>query len=625
MPHFFKKKNFVKRVVRYGIVWAFGAIILVGFMPEYSYAFESDNSQVQQCIQDICGADTSVAQSASGDGPLQKIIPQNIKEDFETQVTPILSEIVDQDLKTAQMTLDFWKELKAEKSLPPLTDNQKILLFFNLFVRLDWDGLSNAYEYDENQNLNLNRNKALPLLSSFTAEKAELIIKIFNAWYGDDKIKRANSLDGKTFEQAIRFLAGGKEYLPWFVDRLLEKNKVIEQAFGMYLVDATDLKILEKIKKDTQLTPYEKTTFLRVTAKILRVNTLAAMEHPVRNFILQFSLSWNDLFENKKLDEEIKTIESQIVKKKNTIKSEAVEFCHKKAYSFIASSPSALRVRQMEKLTQQVLKSAQEVLPKYFLGQTLETAQNSLKEITFHFPDNYGTAIDKLQTYIKSKNSSLRGKVEYFEKGDFDLKIKLLLISLINRSSDEDDLVEMILPDTFKTCNSLQPPSLSDSAIPTSPPSIDMSWQSTMWPGYGANILAHEIGHVIYHATNDGEALTSVRQCNKDQHSQIYGNQAINDGRHDDEDWADTFSLSVQKHLDPKGFVRNKNFACLLLPVSEKTKNPIDNVSLVEDLTESHSSSLFRLLKIESETRGLPASCKSLPQLQGKDLKSCSQ
>ncbi len=145
-----------------------------------------------------------------------------------------------------------------------------------------------------------------------------------------------------------------------------------------------------------------------------------------------------------------------------------------------------------------------------------------------------------------------------------------------------------------------------------------VGWRSVRWPPHGAGILAHEMGHAISSRSDLNTGLNAVLACNQELHKRVYSANPINNliryDVHDEEDWADSFSIEILKQLrrtSPENpNYRSGNLACPLFNIENKTRHVSQaELNLYKESSESHSTSLFRLLKIQAQLSDLPSSC----------------
>jgi hypothetical protein len=169
-------------------------------------------------------------------------------------------------------------------------------------------------------------------------------------------------------------------------------------------------------------------------------------------------------------------------------------------------------------------------------------------------------------------------------------------------------------------CANLQPSGFSDNAL-TSLGRISLSWPTIRYPGIGAGVIAHEIGHVISAAVANApfSSFQQVRQCTVMRHLTPSNPVFANNTNYVEEDWADTFAARVVQRLSGSTSATGKNYACLFMTKSGGAFGPANEPLRLDDGAEAdqHSSSLFRAMQLRVEVGTLPQSCEALAKSQG--------
>jgi hypothetical protein len=167
--------------------------------------------------------------------------------------------------------------------------------------------------------------------------------------------------------------------------------------------------------------------------------------------------------------------------------------------------------------------------------------------------------------------------------------------------------VDRILDLAETSCNAQMAPVLNDANY-TSSGAIQVSWVTLKDPTLGAAIIAHEMGHTIFHTPNLSKESSKKRQAIVDCLDHKHRNGI---GKHTDEDFADLISAQAS----------SKNASCLF-PLNTSAEQ-----SLKGSKSDAHSSNLFRLLNIQSEQKGsIPQSCQDYIKSKGETAdftKSC--
>jgi hypothetical protein len=308
----------------------------------------------------------------------------------------------------------------------------------------------------------------------------------------------------------------------------------------------------------------------------------------------------------------------------SALRARSQEECRVRVNSYMNASPSALASRHALQLGESVKAAAMASLPAYLSGADIVAARAAIQKTSFTLPEDMNSARDILIARFDSGLSDVNADATSVLTADASGKISFMLFYLARMVAGENSVGRSLFNHTWHTCEDVVPPILTDRAWGADS-RVLLSWQSVMWPQFGAGIMAHEIGHVVKAAVEASGALNSSLACKQKEHEKFYG--ASSGTLHDEEDWADTFSVSVLKQLD-KTWPYAKNFACAMLSMNPDTGHFADDaLDATTEFGESHSSSIFRLLQVEVALgHTLPPSCRALgPHQATAPISSCSK
>ncbi|MNL08671.1 hypothetical protein D3C87_1294030 [compost metagenome] len=315
----------------------------------------------------------------------------------------------------------------------------------------------------------------------------------------------------------------------------------------------------------------------------------------------------------------------------NSIKAEKEKVfaaCTVSITKFLAAAPSDLQQRKSIELLARVKEAAKISAAKYFTGDALAKALATIEKTQFTKPlssaavekmilDRFDRVVRKISEFSKQVQQVQQGKAEWQS---------FAVLSLITGVTKEESL----FGDIIEGCKDLEPKGLVDASY-ASLDMITMSWQSAMFPEFGAGIMAHELGHAVSRAVGEAtpgnETYKNTRSCVISKHQDLLSadkkNESVN--RYQEEDWADEFAATVVSELN-QTWPYAKNYGCLMMSMENKkyTGLVLQNI----ENQGGHSTSFLRALVAQSKMTGsLPASClKALSQTETQAIqRSCGQ
>lgn len=586
-------------------VWGVGALVF-----SLSLHAEPLNSEkVRSCVSQICGPYDTIMH-ALGERSFRTIFPADIRTTLDSQIRPMMSQILAHDERIFATNLESWKNANSQNldKLP-------------LFVKF----LAHAYLWIQ----------VRPALRSdgdlFYYDKQAFKELLGSISINDDDVENYNKVTNMVLNQSDKyaFLRGVPYDLLWpyldmkpgeapsFARKLLATINLYSDLLFKYQDDGVEVQVLKKAASAQPLQPFEKQMI-----KSIYLAALEAMHFSSGDFrdgLMKIPLSFKDLIP--KLAPKVEQVRQFWTNERadRKIRDQLLRTCEERVTAYISAAPSDLAIKKFQELAEKAKSTALSILPKYFSGNDLVQARAALQRAKFTLPLSRNETMEVLKDYFKSKvvGSSMLTKALSSPKNR-SLRDKSLFSSLIHLPGlSADDLEKNFYPTLNAACDSLK---LADAVDFSLSPSSDVnvSWQSVLWPEYGIGTLAHELGHVASAGTEMSSGKGRHKFCDREVHSLFYGKFAPI-SRHSEEDFADTFSVSVLRALQAH-WPFAKNFACMTLPFDRGKSQFNDwDLDLARESQSTHSTGIFRLLRIQAELGSVPPSCEGFWKIK----KSC--
>lgn len=277
--------------------------------------------------------------------------------------------------------------------------------------------------------------------------------------------------------------------------------------------------------------------------------------------------------------------------------------------------PSRAELGQMRRMADDTVERFIDKTDILLSPQTKAALKSSMNEWKASLPqskeDHAEQFLQALRDFKADLQARNRAEEALLESPNKDAIMQLELFNVTSTQRGEFLVVE---PHQF--CANLTPVAVSDAAL-FSTNLFSVGPVSLRHPEYGVNVIAHELGHLLYNqlenhagsSTNSKQWFESTKSCLVGQHDES-GSQYLM------EDWADFVSAKIA--LSPK------NTACMLY--NENSAGALLQFSL-STTSDSHSSPLFRLLNFEVQRgREIPAQCAAALRTKGEQttaFRSC--
>lgn len=556
-------------------------------------------ADVRTCIKDICGGPEGFAEAAGG-GALVTSVPADVLELVDGKLIPLMKKIGQEDreiLKLNFQTLDSADIAQLSERYPHYVG------FLGLYANFRVQDIQAAIKSRPHNMISIDVDKLKSTLpfgapENYAEKFAWVLELILKSSHMATTIHRApyDALWSMLSIDRARIAGEANSYL-WFMDHSL---------LSVYPSGDLNRVAMEKLSRGQPLKEWEKKVVVSLISQ-LEIDRAHYDRSELGNMDFELSTQLKDLETKYGLQQ----IRFALGKNLSSLKeSEVITSCSARIAAYVASSPSDSALKKFRQLEEQVLAAAREILPNYFSDGELLAARDALKAVSFYYPSSRAQVLSELEEYFAAAFSSARKlHREIITSTNRDVTLlKFLLRVQRNGWSNE------ILPKLSEACALVTPALPIDRAFPHS---VIVSWQSVLWPENGAQILAHELGHLVSDSVAKMRRDRGFQSCEPQIHALVYGPKSH--GEHSqNEDFADTFSISVSRKLmQTWPFVKN-GFCKFPLPESalrfmSGNHDSLDReLDLTNDLARTHSSIIFRLLRTQSELGQLPRSCETL-------------
>lgn len=581
---------------------------------------ESSSRAAEKCVIEICGSKNFLL-NTRGVGDFLHQRPDDVKQVINRN-RPLMEEIVDAETEYNLVKINQFNRLQNIFTPGSLSAAERAMIGLLAIRSFDFSDLNGSYLRNENGKDKIVRAKFFKKFSFLEAKKREWLADVIEAFMGSTLSSKANGIENQPFEFALKALNVKPEEVPVFARESIALASFIRGELGRHALEDREVEIFEKVAAGAELNSFGKKAFLSAIARTYRLQNL--IEGDTRNLLARSPFSMADILElNKQRIVEFKFALTSTESLRN-LRTEILNSCSNSIASSIVSAPTTEQNQYALQISNAVKLAAAAVAPRYLNGYLLVAAQDALKNTRFFLPMDRATVRTNIDQHLASVAKDARNLRNLLSLRDPKEDRSGLLLEMIHilESNKKEGAKAAVFPLLYGACEDIAPLRLTDGLL-TNHGAISISWQSALWPAYGAGNMAHELGHVVAKVVDMKTDLFETVTCQQRQKAILYGAAASADNL--EEDFADNFSLTVQKELN-KTWPYVRNSGCLLQDVDAQKKDFSEEAfDLTEDFGEVHSSSIYRLLQQQVGRGGLPASCATLPELKGKAFGSCAK
>ncbi len=599
--------------------------ILIIFLSQTGLAYASSTSSsvadLKTCVLDICGSFDGLLNAAGG-GAFKQLRPVEVQKLIETDLNEKMNQIMDKDLQVTRMALKLWNNV--DQIFSHLSKEQKFLLNLVAFSQIDWSKWK-AVTVVEKGTLKVNRLKLAEILPHMEPPFLSWASDVFEIVYNSYDMIVALGYKDVPYDTLLRMLHKTPDEAPSLVEMYLNWIRNRNGLFlnwNMFITDA-QMEASQKIADKETIQFYEKRKFVLLVSQYFKMEAFFGLRSS--GLLLKNPLAWAQV--KKIVESKVAQIQSVMNSplQLDALRAKMLKTCSENVNASLAAAPSKLLNSRFLDLTKNIKSSAMAVLPKYLSGSELIQAIDDIKKTNFQTsPDNEEVRLYLEQHFAKTLQNGQRrnDSLNSILIPGSDQEALFLLKFLFNLKSNSNNLSSPIFQDFNEACSEIVPPNLHAFTFSNE---IVVSWQSVVWPQYGAGIVAHELGHVLWQSVNGVSGLKETQQCTDNQHQIFYDETRSPIGTNSMEDWADIFSISVQKDLR-ESWPYTANFGCLLIYVDIEKQDFKENaLDLTAESKELHSSDMYRLIQQQVGMSSLPPSCLKLNEIKSKPIVSCAK
>ena len=573
---------------------------------------------LQACVTEICGPLKNLEQ-LSGAGDFGKLLTADVSDLLSTKINPDFKSMMAGDLALTTAGLGLWDQASSLLDPAKLTDDQTVLLALAMIFQIDWDATISSWDTVNDFPSHIERTKLYHLFPGLNPDVLSWAATIMESAIKSNSFIASNEIDGASFANMLRILRLKGSDVQAFAEDIVWMAQNINTRFGALIIAESDWAIARKVVAGEDLLPFEENLYVAFVARVLRLDIFLKSE--TRDLILSKPVPF--ALARASMDIRIQKIRSALStpSKQDGLENSMLDICDANANAYLAGAPSSLGKQNFKTLAEKVRQTARSTLSEFLSGGGLVSATAALDAAHFQLPPDRVEVKRDLTQILNATTEDIRSRVRKSTLlHNRDEQISLLLFFLVGLGEDPRPA---IFSRTQQVCANIKPSEFADKTL-NRYGEIVVSWQSAVWPQYGAGILAHELGHVVTAALNAPQDLSLVRTCDYIRHQQFYGASASIPGLNDEEDWADRFSASVMKRLAPN-WPSAANMACILM-TTDRQSLAEGSFDLSQDSSNSHSTNIYRLLQVQKDLTGtLPPSCRSVPGLVSKMTVRCGK
>lgn len=590
----------------------------------------SPEAAFQQCAVDMCGPAERLEYTKTL-GIMQTPSQQN-KQFLKEVLFPRLDKFMESSLLITMAKVNSFDSFISLSEKDPLNQDQQTVMKLMAILRKLGATLSKAVD-PKAKKMTIDPDLLVKVTPEMDPTVTRKWAKLINAYVGHPDYETGNNMDSFTYPVLLQSIQKQQSFLPpaWVIPRYFNQLKSELNAYSLRLGTAVtsglDLTVLDKAAAMEKLTDAEEKMVMSSLSSLFAFGALLNPEALAAAKDITMTLGeaakmvdWQTNAEKaKKYFSSAKSIRAE--------KEKVFAACTVSITKFLSAAPSDLQQRKSLELLARVKEAAKISAAKYFTGEALVKALATIEKTQFTKPLS-SAAVEKmiLERFdrVVRKSSDFSKHVQQVQQGEAEWQ-SFVVLSLITGVTKEESL----FGDIIEGCKDLEPQGPIDASY-ASLDMITMSWQSTMFPEFGAGIMAHELGHAISRAVGESspgnETYKNTRTCVISRHRDLLSEEHKNESvdRFQEEDWADEFGTTVLIELK-KTWPFVKNSGCLYLTMKDKKYTGL----ILQDVanTDTHSSSFLRTLVAQDKLGQLPASClKALtPQETQSIQRSCGQ
>lgn len=592
----------------------------------------SSEAAFQQCAVDMCGPAERLEYTKTL-GIMQVPSLQN-KEFFKNVLFPRLEKFMDSSLDVQLTQANSFDAFIARSEKDPLNQDQQTMMKLVAVLKKAGPALNKSIDPKSTAaKLIVDPELLAKALPEVDASLVGKWAKLINAYLGHPNYATLNNMASFTYPILLQSIQKQSPLPPaWSIPNYFNNFKNQMNAYtlriGTALTSGLDLTVLDKAAAMEKLSDSEEKMVISILKSFFSFDMLLSKDAIEAAKDIPMTLAEaakmvdleKDAAETKKLVSSAKSIQAE--------KEKAFAACSISLTKFLAAAPSDLQQRKSQELLVRVKTAAKVAASQYFTGDALFKALLTIEKTQFTKPVTSTAAekmiLERIERVLR-KGSEYATFIQRAKTGEGEWQ-SLALVTIMAGISGDNGLFGSLI----ESCKDLEPKGIIDASY-SSVDMITMSWQSAMFPEFGAGVMAHELGHAISGAVgklpSGIEAYSNTRACTTSRHQDLLSADKKNVFvvHYQEEDWADEFAATTIAELN-KTWPYSKNFACLLIDQKNKQYNGLT----IQDtaIPDSHSTSFLRGLIAQSKMNGsLPASCmKALSQTEVQAIeRRCGQ
>jgi hypothetical protein len=585
----------------------------------------SSEAAFQQCAVDMCGPAEKLEYTKSL-GIMQ--VPSQQNKDFLKNVLfPRLEKFMDSSLAIQITQANSFDTFIARSDKEPLNQDQQTIMKLVAVLKKAGPALNKSFDPKSTAaKLIIDPELLAKALPEMDATLAGKWAKLINTYLGHPNYATLNNMASFTYPILLQSIQKQSPLPPaWAVPNYFNqlKNQINSYTLriGTALTSGLDLTVLEKSAAMEKLSDSEEKMVISILRSYFTFDMLLSKEAIEAAKDIPMTLDEaakmvdleKDVAETKKLISSVTSIQAE--------KEKAFSACTISLTKFLAAAPSDLQQRKSLELLTRVKTAAKVAASQYLTGDALFKAMLTIEKTQFTKPLTSAAAekmiLERIERVLR-QGSEYANFIQKAKTGEGEWQ-SLALLTIMSGISGENGLFGTLI----ESCKDLEPKGIVDASY-SSVDMITMSWQSAMFPEFGASVMAHELGHAISGAvgklSSGIEAYSDTRACTTSKHQDLLSAEKRNElvVRYQEEDWADEFAATTINELN-KIWPYSKNFACLLIGTKDKQYDGLI-LQTVEN-PDTHSTSFLRGLVAQSKMGSLPASCmKALSQAEAQTI-----
>ena len=598
-------------------------------------AFASAAVGHEQCVQDICGRPESLA-------PVHAIVPMSLKRELINSIDPILNSLVEMDVKKTRRSLEAANGLLAKGKQQGFDDTMKAFFTFYAVQHLTGNQVQNFIEgpnVDGTSFFNAAKfQQTFPHLPKAQAERIAKIWPVLIATSGWSWTGTVWSISYDLFVHAPAVIAvvgpsGAKQtdtiHLAEFIKQQSDAlSHSLDPALISLMVGPPSL--ISKAVRGAALTDNDKQKLMSAFANVYVVNDILAGD--LHKVLIENPIDLIEFAKQQHFERNLARLRSRLedLNLRAALVKKLRNQCYANANARLFAAPSTQQIQQALALSESVKTAAQKALPLFFDGQDLTAARAALLRTTFSPPialnEMQAMIVDRLNSGVSDAQVNLNLASATAQSPNWQGAL-LMAFSILDDPTDNHADFEY-LSQTYDVCDALKPPELLDLAL-TAEGAVQMSWQSALFPQYGAGIMAHELGHIVSAATKNSMSMDMGPRAGSD----LRSCQARCAGRRLCRSRAVTKKKIGPTHFHLRSLKFYAKLGLMLEILLVRWWMSTLTLAITRDLdfkmsdsAQAHSSNLHRLIQIQSGLGdAMPASClQAAGNAASRVVNSCS-